>query len=138
MKTATLDSNIYISALEFGGIGARLLGMARMGIFRLDVSHAIVDETIGVLHEKFHWDGYRLQSGRQKILTIANVVEPRCAVDTIKDDPDDNRILECALEAGSEYIVTEDKDLLRLKEFRGIRIIRAAEFLATIGALNRP
>ena len=44
-------------------------------------------------------------------------------------DPDDNMVLECALEGHAQYIVSGDKDLLELKEFRGIRIVRAAEFL---------
>ena len=47
----------------------------------------------------------------------------------IKEDPPDNRILECAFEAGSEYIVTWDKDLLRLGSYGSIRIIRPADFL---------
>ena len=88
MNTATLDSNIYISALQFGGAGARSLGMARAGIFRLDVSEAILDETIGVLRDKFEWDGYSLQDVRQKMLKIANRVEPDGTVNASKDDPD--------------------------------------------------
>ena len=44
-------------------------------------------------------------------------------------DPDDNMVLECALEGHAQYIVSGDKDLLELKEFRGIRLVRAAEFL---------
>jgi uncharacterized protein len=44
-------------------------------------------------------------------------------------DPDDNMVLECALVGHAQYIVSGDKDLLELKEFRGIRIVRAAEFL---------
>ena len=43
-------------------------------------------------------------------------------------DPDDNRILECAVEAGSDFIITADKDLLRLESYAGIRIIQAADF----------
>ena len=82
-----------------------------------------------MLRDKFEWDGYSLQDVRQKILKIANRVEPDGTVNASKDDPDDNRILECAIKAGSDSIVTEDKDLLRLKEFQGIRIIRAADFL---------
>ena len=47
----------------------------------------------------------------------------------ITDDPDDNRILECAVAAGSDIIVTFDKDLLRLGEYGGIEIVRADDFL---------
>ena len=128
MNSATFDSNIYISALQFGGLGARLLGMARVGMFRLDVSEAILDETIGVLRDKFAWEPYSLLNARQTIRRIANVVVPAVAVNSSERDPDDNRILECAFAAASECIVTEDQDLLRLKEFEGIRIIRSGEF----------
>jgi putative PIN family toxin of toxin-antitoxin system len=129
---ATLDTNIYVAAFEFGGIGARLLGMARAAMFRLDVSDAILDETLGVLREKFRWEGYRLHDARLKILRIANHVSPSRVLDVVAADSDDNRILECAIEAGSEHVVTEDKDLLRMGSFEGIRILRASAFSQTL------
>ena len=46
MIGVTLDTNIYVSALEFGGINSRLLGMARTGAFRIDVSDAILNELV--------------------------------------------------------------------------------------------
>ena len=49
-----------------------------------------------------------------------------------EDDPDDNRIVECAVEAGSAYIVTKDKDLLRMGEYGGIKMIRPADFLKRV------
>ena len=60
---------------------------------------------------------------------IARKVTPTQAVDVVKDDPSDNRILECAAEAGSDCIVTGDKDLLRLGEHESIRILKASDFL---------
>ena len=42
----------------------------------------------------------------------------------------DNRILECSEEAGSEFIITEDRALLRVKEHAGAKLVRAADFLA--------
>ena len=50
MLRVTLDTNIYVSALEFGGVGARLLGMARAGMIGIDVSDAILDELVTVLN----------------------------------------------------------------------------------------
>ena len=41
----------------------------------------------------------------------------------VKEDPDDNKIIECAVACGADFILTYDKHLLRLKEFRGIKII---------------
>jgi putative PIN family toxin of toxin-antitoxin system len=130
---ATLDSNIYISALEYGGIGARLLNMARARIIRADTSEAIVTETIGVLRDKYRWDGYRLHFAGIELRNLANVVSPTQAL-AVTDDPDDNRILECAVEARSEFIITYDRDLLRLIEYAGIKIINASDFLQRVMA----
>jgi putative PIN family toxin of toxin-antitoxin system len=124
----TLDSNVYISALEYGGIGARFLAMARLGTFRIDTSQAIITETIGVLRDKYRWDGYRLRFAVIELRKMANVVVPMHTL-AVTDDPDDNRILECAVEAGSDFIITYDKDLLRLGEYAGVKILRASEFL---------
>ena len=129
MVGVTLDTNIYVSALEFGGIGARLLGMGRAGNIRIDVSDAILDELVIVLRDDFKWDGYRLHFARAKLAGIANLVVPTRTLEVVKEDPDANRILECAVTAGSDCIVTYDKDLLRLGEYSGIKIIRAVDFL---------
>ena len=56
-------------------------------------------------------------------------------LDVIPDDPDDNRILECAVAAQSEFVVAGDKRLLRLGSFRGIRILKVAEFMELFTAL---
>lgn len=129
MLGVTLDTNIYVSALEFGGVGARLLGMARAGMFRIDVSDAILDELVTVLRDDFAWEGYRLHFAREQLAKLGSLVTPKNTIDAIKEDPDDNRILECALEAGSEFIVTSDKDLLRLGEYGSIRIVKASQLL---------
>ena len=66
---------------------------------------------------------------RRSVAGVANRVTPAQTLDVIEEDPDDNRILECAIEAGSDYIVTSDKDLLRLGEYGQIKIVTAAAFL---------
>ena len=50
---------------------------------------------------------------------------------SVVTDPDDDRIVECAVEAGSDYIVTNDKALLRVRQYAGIRIVKINEFLET-------
>jgi predicted nucleic acid-binding protein len=66
---------------------------------------------------------YMLHDAREKLATLGNRVTPTAALDVIKEDPDDNRILECAVAAKSDYIVTEDKDLLRLGQYGNARIL---------------
>lgn len=121
MTSATLDSSVYVRALHFGGPGALLIGYARAGNFRIDISDPIVDETIRVLRDKFRWNGYMVQDARAKLLSLSNHVSPAVTLSIIKEDPDDDRILECAATAKSDFIVSEDKDLLRIKRFGNTR-----------------
>ena len=123
----TLDTNVYISAFQFGGM--RLLHMAVNGDIEIAVTQPIIEEVIRVLRDKFRWDGYRLQDAKQQILTFARLVTPAQTLDVVKDDEPDNRILECAAEAGSEFIISADQDLLRLGSYAGASIMRAADFL---------
>ncbi len=62
-------------------------------------------------------------------LSFHRLVSIPKTLNAVPRDPDDNAVLECALEAGASHIVTGDDDLLVLKEFRGIQIVRASEFL---------
>ena len=115
--------------MNFGGVPIRVLGMARAGIVQIDISPAILSETFGVLRDKFNWPGYRLHDAREKPMRMTRFVEPTLRLEGITDDPDDHRILECAVTAGSEYILTHDNDLLWVGEFAGISIITVAKFL---------
>ena len=129
MVRVTLDTSVYIGALNSRGFGSRLFAMAQSGAIRIDTSDAILDETIRVLREKFEWNAYRLYDARLKLSNLTNRVTPTQTLDVIQEDPPDNRVLECAIEAGSDYIVTWDKDLLRLGEYEGIGIVRLSEFV---------
>jgi len=58
--SATFDTSAYIGALNSRGFGGRLLALAQAGEIRIDISDAILEETIRVLRDKFAWDGYLL------------------------------------------------------------------------------
>lgn len=109
MISATIDSSVYIRALA-----ALLIGHARAGNIRIDISDPILNETMRVLRDKFERSGDMLHDARGKLAKLTNRVMPVETVSVIKEDPDDNRILECADAARSDFIVSEDKDLLRL------------------------
>lgn len=106
-----------------------LLGYAGANAIRIDVSDAILDETMRVLRDKFAWSGEMTHFTRLKILSIANLVVPERNLAVIAEDPDDDRILECAVTAKSDYLVTEDKHLLRRVQFESTRIVRIREFI---------
>jgi putative PIN family toxin of toxin-antitoxin system len=103
--------------------------MADAGEIRIDISEPIMQEVLRVLRLKFEWTPGHLQEAELQMNVIANKVAPMRAVDVVKDDPSDNRILECAVEARSDCVVTGDKDLLRLGQHESIRILKASELL---------
>jgi uncharacterized protein len=57
---------------------------------------------------------------------------PAQKLNMIADDPDDNKIIECAVAAGAAVIVSSDKHLLRLGQYRGIRIMQVRQLLESI------
>jgi len=129
LLSVTADSNIYISAFGYPGKPRQLLDMADAGLIRLDVSDAIIDETVRVLRDKFGWSLEALTAAEEQLRRIGNHVTPTQTVDVIKEDPADNRVLECAQAAGSDYIVTGDKGVLRYGQFGKAKIVKVADFL---------
>jgi putative PIN family toxin of toxin-antitoxin system len=136
VKRVTLDTSEYVSALNGGHRGLRLLHMAIDGEIEIAISEPIVAETIRVLREKFAWPPYDLNDARQRLEKMGRLVEPKEVLAVVADEPD-NRILECAAEAEPEYIITEDRALPRLGNHNGARIVKAAEFLEVGGRVDR-
>ena len=129
MLEVTADSNIYISALVFAG---QFLNAARGGVFSLTVSDALLDEIHRVLWDKFKWSKEALDAAAANLADFTRRVHPTRTIDAVLADPDDNRVLECAVAAGSRFIVTGDNDLLRLGSYAEIQIVKAADFLELI------
>ncbi|MEI7961554.1 MAG: putative toxin-antitoxin system toxin component, PIN family [archaeon] len=77
----------------------------------------------------FETSEYYLLAKINKALESIILVNPREKVFAVVEDPDDNKVLEVAIEANVDFIVSGDKHLLKLKEFRGINILTAKDFL---------
>lgn len=129
MLRVTADSNVYISALHFGGPPDDFLNLARTGSIHLTISGEIIDEVTRVLRVKFQWSPEAVALFRERVADFTEKVIPAQTLNVIREDPPDNRILECAVEGKSECIVTRDNDLLRLGSYAGMQIIKVAEFL---------
>ncbi len=135
MPSATADTNIYISSLQFGGVPRRFLEAAAEGEFRLDISDSILEETLGVLRRKFHWSPELLRDAEKDIRNYTQLATPIYPLEVIQTDLSDNRILECAAAAKSDYIVTGDaRHILPLGSYAGIPIVKVAEFLKQLQA----
>ena len=123
-----LDTNVFVSALVFGGNSRTIVEMAEARAFELAVSEFIRVELEGVLQQKFGWSQERVAWACRPIWRVVRNIVPQVTV-VVCSDPDDNRILECALEAEAQVIVTGDTDLLRLSPYEGIAIVSPAAFL---------
>jgi len=124
------DSNIYISALVLpGGQAEQALFRILHGVDTLLISKTILGEVLTTLARKFSRDPEALSQTAVILTDMAEVVKPEHTLNVFEDDPD-NRVLECAEAGRADCIVTGDKAMLRLKEYRNIRLISLREYLA--------
>lgn len=131
MKRVVCDTNIYISAFIFPGSKPdQVLNLARQGLIELYVSPFIIDELRRVLEEKFRLGDTKIIEVTERVRELSTIVEPEVRVSIIQEKQDDNRILECAIQARAHYLVTGDtKHILPLREYQGISICSPADFL---------
>lgn len=127
MKRIVADTNVFVSALQFGGKPKQLLDLAIDGQVDLAVSEAIIAETLRILGDKFGRSPEWLTETDRQLRAITRLVQPTESIKAIETDPTDDRILECAVAAEAEAIISAH--LLSLGGFREIPIQRVAEFL---------
>lgn len=128
LQKVTLDTNIIISALIFGGNSKKIIEKLTKREFRAYTSPQLVSELIEVLVKKFNFSDEKIILLEAQIVTLFTVVYPTETIEAVRDH-DDNRVLEVAVESDSKIIVTGDKDLLELKNYKGIKIISPKEFV---------
>lgn len=122
-----LDTNVLISALLFDGNPEKVVLSTLNGLEELILSPYIVAETTHILENKF---GVNLSSLEllQQLLGEAELVYFQPFLHTIEDEPD-NRVLETAVKGKASYLVTGDKLLLNLKQYKDIKIISFNKFI---------
>jgi len=133
-----LDSNIYISAVLFGGKPRLIIETALSGKVCLAVSTPILEEIQDVLSgSKFGFPSTAAREIVAEIASLAESVEPKEQVTLITEDPDDDRILECALASGADAIVSGDGHLLSLGSFRSIAVLSPAACVEKFQLVSR-
>lgn len=125
-----LDTDILISAFVFpGGPPEDVFRAALEGRVELVTSAPLLAEFGRVLSSKFGWESSAAEEAVAQVVRIGTVVRPETTLAEIAEDPDDDRVLEAALEGRADVIVSGDRHLLRLRTWRGIKIVKAAAFL---------
>jgi putative PIN family toxin of toxin-antitoxin system len=131
VRQVVADSNVFVSALVYGGKPLEVLEMGLEREIHLLTSPAILEETLGVLRDKFGYTPQQLEESKLRVEAACySIVRPSVKLDVVKDDPDDNKVLELAVQMANSVIVSGDKHLLKLGEFQGVKIRRPADFLA--------
>jgi len=133
-----LDTNIWLSAIFWKGEANKIIEACEKNKTEIIITEDILSEIIEVLNKESKFQKFiknknqNIEDLIRTILSIATLVETKVKLDIIKEDPGDNIILEAALDGKSNYIVSYDKHLLNMLEFRKIRILKPDEFLKLI------
>jgi len=127
-----LNTNIYISAAIIGRVCEEILKICLFGSLEVFISKDIIIELETKLKDKFFWSEQQIGIFIENILGFCHMVEVSERIIYLKDDPDDDKILECAVASECSFIVSGDKHLIRLKSFKNIKILNPAEFLVLI------
>jgi putative PIN family toxin of toxin-antitoxin system len=134
MIRVVADTTIFISALMFGGLPGTFLDLAFVKSFQLVTSPVLLDELDEKLRGKFEVSSEDAALIRERRQSCALVMTPGIALKVIEEDPDDDRVLECAVAAEADYVVSGDRHLLKLGSYEGIPIMTVRQFMDAIEA----
>lgn len=136
MIRLVIDTNVFVSTLiSTRSIPALLLDEAGKK-YSLFISKEILGEVEDVIsREKFGFTKQKISSALEAILSYSEIINPDIKVDIMKSDPDDNKILECAIACGASYIVSGDSHLLELREYGSVKIINPKTALELLNNL---
>lgn len=128
MIKVVLDTNILLSSTLWNNSEAQklLFKLIRKNV-QIYSSVEILSEYQEVLKRDFDYSDKEISYIMEKIFTFTTLIKPKKRIDVVKDDPDDNKIIECAIESSSKNIITYDKHLLNIGEYEGIKIIKPKE-----------
>lgn len=130
VKKVVIDTNIFISGFGWSGKPNALLTLLKNNQIVNYFSPGIFEELKRVVsYPKLQF----AESLQNKILEFvffnSKLVEPKEHITVIVDDPDDNKFLECAVEANAEFVISGDPHLLKIGEYKTVMILDVDEFL---------
>ena len=124
-----IDANLFISAFFWNGNPKKVIDRSSDKLDDLFMSMDILDEIADVINRpKFKADRKETENYISGIRKIANFINSSEQVNLSRDKTD-NKYIECAVAANADYIISGDIHLLELKEYGGIKILKAKEYL---------
>lgn len=134
LEKIVIDTNVFISALFWKGASHRVLELTEKGKFELILTKKTSDEFFEVLNrrelkEKIETKNLILSKFVLDTISMGTLIESKTVFFDCEDS-DDNKFLEAAFDGECKYIISQDKHLLKMKEFKGIKILTPEEYLA--------
>src|SRR3989338_4609292 len=130
-----LDTNVLVSATFWSGPSFQIMRLVDENKLELILSKDILKEydfvvrSNEILEKITTMQQSAIACAFQKILLKAKIIEPKIKLNVVKADPDDNIIIEAAVEGGADVIVSQDKHLTDLVAYGNIKILKLIEFL---------
>jgi putative PIN family toxin of toxin-antitoxin system len=129
-ERAVFDTNIWISGLLWRGKPYQCLLLARAEIVQHVYCEDMAAELSRKLRQVFGFSENHIRAVLYDLRRVSERVEISGDLHVVDADPDDDKFVECALQASASLIVSGDHHLLELEEYEGVRILSAAEFVA--------
>jgi len=128
-KKIVVDTNNLISGLGWEGNSRELIRKIINKEYELCISIKQLAELKRVMdYLKFNFTEQQKSKFLEILTEIATIADTKTSLN-ITRDPEDNMLLECAVEVNADYIISGDEDLKKLKEFKGIKIVSVKDFL---------
>ncbi len=118
------DTNVLLSStLWDGSVAQKLLFELINSDYVILSSLPIIAEYQKVLKRDFEYSDEDIVKTMEKVLSFITIIKPTKKVDIVKEEPEDNKIVECALASKSSYIITYDNHLLKFGKIGETEII---------------
>ncbi len=129
-----LDTNVFVSGIFWeGNFCSKIINKWKNKDFELVSSIEILEEFVKTLKNfKIQMPGNMIEEWRRLIIKNSIIVEPTIKLSIIKNDPNDNKFLEAGISGKADFIISQDKHLLKLKAYDMIKIISPEKFLLLI------
>ncbi len=132
---AVFDTNVLLSSVGWRGRPFQCVELARAGVVEGVICQELLDELVDKLQSKLSFDSEQAMEVVADLLGFLRIVPISGLLKVVAADPDDDKVVECAVVAKATHIVTGDRrHLIPLGNFRGIPIVSLAEFLALAAA----
>ena len=130
---AVFDTNVLLSSVGWRGRPFQCVELARAGVVEGVICQELLDELVDKLQSKLSFDSEQAMEVVADVLGFLRIVPISGLLKVVAADPDDDKVVECAVVAAATHIVTGDRrHLIPLSKFQGIQIVSPAEFLTLV------